>query len=324
MLQEFLLSLLVTLGIMNPTNNVQTAFTLFREGHYKEACQLIKESKYGEVKQAKDAKERSLLQAAVYYADTQDVIYTPQERYLKVEHAIDTILEKVDYDTIYVNSRDKQWQTVLMTAVQKGYHDVAKYVYLQGGDPRIKDIYGKMARDYAVDKELRQLLLAFEWETYDFLRLRNNLWSTLKSGAYSSAYDRIMHAAVSELINARDLLDNSFIISIIVYSHALSYTLSHDEKEQKVLMLLNAFLSRVDQEPLSNVLDVQNQLGQTALMWAAKYGYKNIIAWLHTHGANVLYYDAVGRKARDYTKDTSVQELLEDIEMIQEQGWRGR
>lgn len=323
MLHEFLISLLVTLGIMNPTVNVQTAFTLFREGHYKEACELIKESKYLDVKQAKDAKERSLLQAAVFYADTLDVIYTSQERYIKVEHAIDTILEKVNYDTIYVNSRDKQWQTVLTTALQKGYQDIAKYVYLHGADPRIKDVYGKMARDYATDKELRQLVLALEWETYDLLRIRNNIWSHLKAGAYNPVHDRIMHMPASELITARDQLDNSIIISSILYSHALSYKLSHKEKEQKVLKLLDAFANRVDQHALSDLLDVQNKQGHTALMWAAKYGYKNIVEWLHNHGANVFLSDAVGRKAIDYATSNRLQELLIDIEMGQEQGWRG-
>ncbi|MGE0009309.1 MAG: hypothetical protein AB7F19_02095 [Candidatus Babeliales bacterium] len=282
MLHELLISLLVSLGIMNPKIEVHTAFTLFQEGHYKEACELINASKYYDVKKAKDEHEYTLLIAAVHHADTLDATHTPKEKKEGIEQTIDTILKKVDFDKYYVTSRDVHWQTVFTHAVQKGYQDIAAYLYMFGADPRIKDIYGKTARDYVEDKAFRQILLGYEWETYEMLKDPHNLWRNLRNGSFSMVSNLLKYMQEEQLFSLRDQLGNTIVHGLIMYSCALPYDMQLEHKERYILTLLNdVYEATNNKQAFSELIDVPNNLGHTAYMWALKFGYKELLEWLN-------------------------------------------
>lgn len=318
------LYVLTFFGLVQAEANVHDVFTLLKKGNYQEAIQYIRKAKRHEVMDAHDEQEHTLLIAALLYGDMLDSACTPQQKYLLLEDTIDCILDKTEFSRIYIDRRDTHWQTPLMHAVKKGYEDLAEFLYIHGADPRMKDEYGKTARDYATIPFLRQSLMSWEWEYVEMMREATNVWALLRRGMYNAVHSLIApQLSDLELISMRDRMGNSLIIAPILFSFAISQDVSYPEQEEMILRILNEIYENIrDQEAKVLLLDVQNKQGQNAMMWAAKYGHEEVVHWLHERGADMLLKDKYGRRASDYATYKQLKDYLEDRQIEQQIGWR--
>lgn len=251
---------------------------------------------------ARDEHENTLLIAAILHADVLNDSHDYEQKVALVEKTVDCILGSIGYDWLSIDRRNVKWQTSLMVAAQKGYYTVAEYLYLHGANPRMKDIYGKTARGYATTDELCAALRGWEWEYLRIRRESKNIWFLLRRGMYRSALALdIPHLSEFESLSMRDKLGNSLIAGVIIFSFAIDQALSYPAKEELIIKLLDGIYELIPDPVAQNMLlDVQNKRGQTALMWAAKYGLDGVVEYLVHRGANLLLTDNEGRHASDY------------------------
>jgi len=54
---------------------------------------------------------------------------------------------------------------------------------------------------------------------------------------------------------------------------------------------------------------MKDPLGESPLHWAAKRGYQKLVLFLVEHGADLLYVDLTGKKAKDFARNNGFNDL---------------
>lgn len=291
------------------------AFNMFEQGYYKEATQLLAASNYYDVLKALNSKEQTLLTSCVINGAPLREHYSLAHAVDLQEQALSTIIAKTAYDVFFINQRDVHWQTPLMHAALLDDESSATMLYMYGADPRIKDIYGKSAREYA-HGPLRERMKSWEWQTLEMLRDPYNVWRLLRAGAHSSLIVQTLTRLNGyALFQLRDSIGNSVLHAAIIYAYKThSQTLDHELQQKEALAVLDYAYNNCSDAFKDEFIDVQNSQGQTALMWAAKCGYQIMSDWLLERHANTQLTDVVGRTAANYAHPATHKALLDLLE----------